>query len=74
MKVKPPSMERFFSREEVAEMWGLDADTITRLFKGRRGVMHLGSERRCILRISETALDEVRQELIDAGKKWCLQC
>lgn len=60
--------EKHFSVAQVAELWGLSADSIIRLFDGEEGVLRLGKpeslhkRRRIILRIPESVLARVYRE------------
>jgi len=40
-KVVEPAMEKHFSPQEVAKMWGLCEDTIRDLFRGEPDVLHI---------------------------------
>ena len=49
--------------DEIAEVWKLDKDTVTRIFKGHKRVLHFGSRKRCILRVPISVFREVSKEL-----------
>ncbi len=61
------AMERHYTPEEVAEAWGVSADTVRRIFDGEAGVLVIenhraGSRRRHrTLRIPASVVDRVHR-------------
>jgi hypothetical protein len=59
--------ERHYSPDQVAEMWGVHANTIRRLFRGEPGVLEFGSDetrwsrKRKTMRIPESVLIRVHE-------------
>ena len=61
------AVEKFYTRQEVASIWGVSPDTITRIFENEPGVLVLGSpvgtrskHRKRHLRIPESVVEKVR--------------
>jgi hypothetical protein len=67
----PDALERHYSLQEVARLWGVSREYVRRLFRGRPGVLHLRkpglSKRRAYitLRIPASVLREVHREMRD---------
>jgi hypothetical protein len=61
------ALERHYSPQQVADMWGVSANTVRRAFRGEPGVVEFGSDetlrhrRRKIMRIPESALIRVHE-------------
>lgn len=67
--------KHFYTVAEVAKRWSCSPDKVSRVFRGRRGVMDLGARRNAasgkrsysILRIPRTVLRAVEEEMMRAG-------
>jgi hypothetical protein len=55
-------LEEMLTVQQISTAWKLDERTIIRLFKGRSGVMELGTKRRTILRIPVSVAQAVKME------------
>jgi hypothetical protein len=61
------ALERHYSPQEVAEMWGVSVNTIRRAFRGEPGVIEFGSDetmwgrKRKTMRIPVSALIRVHE-------------
>lgn len=70
---QPSFLERHFSANEIAELWGLSRDTIVALFEGEAGVLVLGCEgsrkarRYRTLRIPQSVMERVHMRLSNSG-------
>lgn len=67
--VQAPAMERHFTPQELASLWGLDESTIRRLFIDEPGVLKIGKANRrdgkrdyITLRIPESVVNRVHQQ------------
>ena len=66
---QPSFLERHFSVNEIAELWGLSRDTIIAMFEQEAGVMVVGSEgsrnarRYRTLRIPQSVMERVHLRL-----------
>lgn len=63
----PAFAERHYSPQELADLWGVDPNTIRRLFQDREGVLKIGTPRRgkrsyTTLRIPESVVEKVYRE------------
>ena len=67
-----PAFERHFSPDELAELWGLSADTIRRLFEREPGVLVIdhtrqnGKRRYRSLRIPESVAQRVHRRMTNS--------
>lgn len=63
----PRGIERHYTPEQVAELWGVHPETVRREFAGRPGVLKIGNggqRRRYVkLRIPESVLNAVHAEM-----------
>jgi hypothetical protein len=55
-------LEKHYTTEEIAKAWALEVGTVQRIFKGRKGVIHLGTPKKRVLRIPGSIIREVLSE------------
>jgi len=71
------ALERFYSPEQIAEMWALSSHTIRRIFENEAGVLIIerprlyGKRRHRTLRIPESVAQRVYNRLSLKGRPTC---
>ncbi len=63
------TLERHYRVSEIAELWSLSRDTVTRLFRIEPGVKHLPRGKRRALLIPESVLARVNDRLCNQPLK-----
>ena len=65
-------IERHYDPAEIAEAWGVNAETVRRIFRNEPGVLVISSDRKkyrksyATLRIPESVLDRVHRRMRNA--------
>jgi transposase-like protein len=69
-----PALEKHYSVAEIADLWGVSRNTVTRLFEGDPDVLVFGSEetrygrKKITLRIPESAMIRVHNARVNKAR------